>query len=152
MISEIYNTLTDSVTNKVTTKVPNLISLNLSNNSIPPSGRLEETNINTLIKLFGTLNNLEELNISKNDISESSMENMMRQIEDGRILPYLKFLNVSHNKLTLENIKELIRILPSLRSLNLSNNLKLETEIELKEYLKGFPSLVVVFTYSSSKL
>ena len=150
LISEIYNTLVD--TDSVTTKVPNLISLNLSNNSIPPSGRLEETNINTLIKLFSTLNNLEELNISKNDISESSMENMMKQIEDGEILRYLKFLNVSHNKLTLENIKELIRILPSLRSLNLSNNLKLETEIELKEYLKGFPLLVVVLTDSLSKL
>lgn len=121
MISEIYNTLVD--TDSVTTKVPNLISLNLSNNSIPPSGRLEETNINTLIKLFSTLNNLEELNISKNDISESSMENMMKQIEDGGILRSLKFLNISHNKLTLENIKELIRILPSLRSLNVSNNL-----------------------------
>lgn len=145
LISEIYNAL---VTDSVTTKVPNLISLNLSNNSIPPSGELEETNINTLIKLFSTLNNLEELNISKNGMSESTMENMMKQIEDGGILRSLKFLNVSHNKLTLENIKELIRILPSLRSLNVSNNLKLETEIELKEYLKGFPSLVVVLTDS----
>ena len=61
----------------------------------------------------------------------------MKQIEDGEILRYLKFLNVSHNKLTLENIKELIRILPSLRSLNLSNNLKLETEIDtLKNQIK----------------
>jgi len=115
LISEIYNAL---VTDSVTTKVPNLISLNLSNNSIPPSGELEETNINTLIKLFSTLNNLEELNISKNGMSESTMENMMKQIEDGGILRSLKILNVSHNKLTLENINELIRILPSLRSLN----------------------------------
>jgi hypothetical protein len=43
---------------------------------------------------------------------------MMKQIEDGGMLRSLKFLKVSHNKLTLENINELIRILPSLRSLN----------------------------------
>ena len=145
LIEKINHALVDTTT--YDTKVPNLTSLNLSNNGMTKyisdifkDEDKEKNYLDKIVKLFRTLDKVVKLDISKNNIG-SYIDHIIPEGEG--MLVSLKSLNVSDNELNLQNIIGLISRLPYLKYLNISNNYLSEED---KHYLKvHYPSLVVTY-------
>ena len=113
------------------TKVPNLISLNLANNCIRGYHHMgiqhepsSEPFMKKLVDLLKTLDTLEELNLARNHLQKEDIEHIVAYINERRIrkiLPSLKTLDLSSNYLALDSIIALMDIFPrSLTSLKIS--------------------------------